>query len=269
MKYPVSLIPVKGWKCNINLDEANPFLVGRRVVGDWEKDKDRYFTTVDGKSYSLTIHDDFQLPDLNVSTLANMSMNLISEDSGVDNLAFWHKKLSEKEKYWKGGWVFPWMYRNCLQYEQKCYFVVFQSVNIHHRTFQYPRQYKKKVEWEKDKSKMHLSEGIDAIFNGGQIYQVTGEVCLKHEPTDMNYWHVVLVISAPQGAPGLKRTKEGWREEVGRIILKTVLRRNILINPVENVTVLKRKYYEDSGNLNLQLCKWVRNISAIGLNVKI
>jgi hypothetical protein len=269
MKYPATLIPVKGWKSRINLDEVDSFSVGRRIVGDWMKDKDRFFTTVDDKSYALAINDESQLPDLNALNLANLSMNILSEDSGIGNLAFWHKRLDKNEKSWNGSWIFPWKYRKCLQYEKQCYVVVFQSVNLHHKTFQYPRQYQKKVEWEKDKEKMHVFNGIEEIFNSGEIYRVTGEVYLRHEPTEMNYWHVVLVISAPQGGADLKRTKDGWRAEVGQIICKTILRKNILINPVEGVSLLKRKYYEASDISCLWLYKWIRDVSAIGLNANV
>ena len=71
---------------------------------------------------------------------------------------------------------------------------------------------------------------IDSVFNKNTTYSVIGKTILRHDPTPLNYWHIVIDVHAPNSKPPLRNAKSKWRQDVQTNIFENVIRKNISIN---------------------------------------
>lgn len=262
MIYPPNLIPIKGWKKRINVNDVPNFPVVRRIHRDFKSDSDLYIDLGQG-AYHIKLD---AADVLGLTKLVDLSMNIVSEDSSIDNARFHHGMLSsngDKISNWNGENVNPSEYGNICHYAHPCYLLVFESQHIHNIQFPYERTLNSYQEFENEKNDINVQSLVDSVFKKNQTYQILGEISLRHDPTPLNYWHIVLDIRAPKSKNPIKDNNSKWKKNMQYCVFD-IIRKNISIDYIRDNCLSMNKYYyiENKGWIFLQkIIRWFRIIS--------
>lgn len=258
MKYPNNLIPIVGWSPKIQISGENEnidsFPVARRVGGIPNLNN---FSTFDNKLFTIKL--DANIQGLSPEDVAFMSMNILSEDCSMNESKFFHKvkdhngKIIEK---WDGGIVRNIYQNETCQYAEPCYFLVYNSRNLHLASIKTDVKMPDRETFNKHFEA--IENVVDKIFNKQNEYTINGLVQLCHDPTPLNYWHIVLEVHAPNNVI-LNKTKNGWKNIVGKEIVNSILRKNVYINNLP-CSPLPRAKYQKSSYLMTLLYKIFRYI---------
>lgn len=248
MMYPPNLIPIKGWKKKIDIENAPNFPVVRRVLRNLDEDSNFFIDLGQGVCH---IKLEADLESLGLKSFVDLSMNIISEDSSIESSNYYHDILKcddNKKGNWNGEEVFLNKYGDVYHYTPSCYFLVFESKNLHNIQFPFHKKYNSVEEWNSEKD--DIDSLIDFVFNKNKTYSVMGKTTLKHDPTPLNYWHIVIDVHAPNSKPPLKNAKSKWKQDVQTSIFENVIRKNICINSIGSKCLpLSRNYYIQNKNL--------------------
>lgn len=257
MKYPPNLVPIKGWKTKINIEDAPNFPVVRRVPRNFDEDSN-FFVDLGQGVYHIKL--DADLKSLGLESFVDLSMNIISEDSSIESTRYYHDlqtKDGNKIGNWNGEEIYLEKYGDVYHYIPTCYFLFFESNNLHNITFPYYRKYDKVAEWNNEKNDINLL--IDSVFNKDTTYSVIGKTILRHDPTPLNYWHIVIDVHAPTSKPPLVNARSKWRKDAQRSIFENVIRKNIYVNSIENKCLpMPKKNYMYKYLLHIYIQKIIR-----------
>lgn len=232
MMYPPNLVPIKGWKKKINIEDTPNFPIVRRVLRNFDEDSN-FFIDLGQGVYHIKL--DADLDSLGLKSFVDLSMNIISEDSSLESSYYYHDILKigdNKIGVWNGEEVNLDKYGDVYHYTPTCYFLIFESKNLHNIQFPFHRKYNNAEEWDSEKD--DIDSLIDSVFNKNTTYSVIGKTILRHAPTPLNYWHIVIDVHAPNSKPPLRNAKSKWRQDVQTNIFENVIRKNISINSIKS-----------------------------------
>lgn len=266
-KYPATLIPIPGWKICLDIDKIRnsdtDFPIVRRISGIFKNDQ-HCFVDVGQGVYHLSL--DAHLPDYNPGKIADLSMNIISDECSIEDSMHRHDiKDANLEDIgdWKGGRVTVRKYKRYLHRVNPCYFLAFKSSNIHNQPFVYQRQFGDSKQFDVEKESINPKEIICKAFSSDSVYNVNGVLKLKHSPTNLNYWHTVLKIHAPEhNNEGIKKISGKWRQDVAQQLFDSILRKNIWIDKLP-CECLSSNEYE-----NKKYCKVRRFIEKVFIKIQ-
>ncbi|MCQ2360944.1 MAG: hypothetical protein MJ009_05655 [Paludibacteraceae bacterium] len=267
--YPATLIPIPGWERLLNIDKIRnsniDFPIVRRISGIFKQNR-HFFIEVGQGVYHLLL--DANLPEYNLSSIADLSMNIISDECSIEDSMYRHNIKDAKGNdidNWNGERVLLRKYKKCLHCVDPCYFIALKASNIHNQTFTYERQYADIKQYNKDKESIDTKDPKEIIikaFSSNDLYKVNGVLKLKHSPTKLNYWHTVLKTYAPKHSKGLKKIDSRWKQDVAQQIFESILRKNIWINELP-CKCLSSNEYE-----NKEYCKIRRFIERIFIKIQ-
>ena len=270
-KYPATLVPVPGWNKFLDINEmSEDFPIIRRIAGRFENDKNKFIDIGLGV-YHLSL--DAELQDFDTKKMANLSMNIVSDECSMTDSEYKHNTLKingKKIEIWNGKRGNRQINENVCCRIVPCYFLVFKSTNIHNQPFEYERTYPSKEQLDGDVSSIK-KELVQQIFKSNTtMYNVSGKLKLKHAPTFLNYWHIILEIYAPSHKPPLQKTDKGWRNDAANALFESILRKNIWINKLP-CCPMPKNIYEDSQFCKIRLFgeKLIRNLRVKSIKIKI
>lgn len=201
-KYPSSLIPHKGLKKEISIDdilkEANNFGLARRV----EKDIEEYIVDMGDNMYILSL----AYKQDHIKDPIDMSMNILTTSSSLKDAKFVQTRKPSCES-WNGTNVDIDSCKNLLRFNSECHILVYNASNLHNKPGQYTRKYNDRNSYDIDRAILT----IDEVFSKNNNYQRNFQIRLHHKPTNCNYWHITLEILAPvNGTKGITLKYKKW-----------------------------------------------------------
>lgn len=231
--YPKEILPDSSYKKTINIDDIindgiELCLTRRSSVSPCEY-------TIGGKR--------FLKEDALTKDALNYSLNLMGGKFKKDHVPWRQKKEANND--WDGSDVDLSNYKDMVEYIHSCDIIYFKSSQIHN----IPIPYLRSVDNDKELGKYEenitkLGKTIKEVWNeSSKEIEIYGTILLKHEPTMLNYWHVIIAAYSAENPPKkVDDTKGKWKKSLNAAILM-LLKGNYLSSSPE-ISSIPECYYK-------------------------
>lgn len=207
-KYPKEIVPNSTNKVRMNIDNMiksmELYLVRRTINKPIE--------------YLFNGHKCLNEDSLSVN-IFNYSLNLLGGEFNETHLP-WRQK-ENAQKTWNGEDVDIKCFEGCVEILDNCYPIYFKAHDIHGISIPYKRNFDTLNEFAKHEERARqLGNAASEVWSqDNKEIELKGTILLAHDPTMLNYWHVVCdSFPADQKAP-MDSTKGVWKKNLRNAVL--------------------------------------------------
>jgi len=226
--YPDELIPQVGYKPVVCIDELRniqDFHISRRIDGSVEN-----CTFVQGGVY--------RLKDDALDTFdEQLSMNLLGAGFLIDYTKF--RQVKPASDKWNGESVNKFDYAEQVEAKDPSFAAIYLASRVHQRRVPYDRTFEKKGIADDLEKKLNAIQDVAHNRLGDKDMRLNAIVTLAHEPSNTNYWHIVMHLKPSETEDYVKNVKAVWRQTMLNTVRDEVFRVILRISDAQVISVDK------------------------------
>lgn len=232
--YPKEILPDSSYKKTINIDDI--------IDSGIELCLTRRSSVYPSCGYTFG-GKRFLKEDALAKDALNYSLNLMGGKFKNDHVPWRQRKEANND--WDGSDVDLGNYKDMVEYIEPCDIIYFKSSQIHNVSIPYLRSVDNVKELGKyEENVTKLGKTIKEVWNESlKKVEIYGTILLRHEPTMLNYWHVIIAAYSADNPPKkVDDTKGTWKKSLNGAIL-LLLQGNCLLSSPE-ISPIPECYYK-------------------------
>lgn len=230
--YPDSLVPNVNYKGEIDIPtllEKHDFHISRRI----KEPKEKSVYEEDGVWY------------LNRDALKEidheMSVNLLGAGFHIEHTKF--RQVGQASEAWHEGEAVDKMQYSQDVYEENDSFpILYRGKNLVGKKVPYSRPVQS-ISNEQNELLAKIQEIAKAKLSSQDSIDIKAELGLKHSPSRLNYWHLILQIKPSHDEQAMKNTKPTWKKDLMKIVRRDFLSSIEMPDPSFTPETIEEEWY--------------------------